>query len=67
MGVESRDELRHACVGRHEAVESGWVLRWWWAHAKLVEDLDEAFKTAVHGHYLADSWGGRREIRKMRE
>jgi hypothetical protein len=65
--IESGDKLGGASVRGGQAVQDGRVLRRRRTHAKVVEDANEAFEAAVHGHYFADTGRSGREISEMRE
>lgn len=36
-------------------------------HAEIVQDMDKSFKTSIHGHHFASTWGGRCEVSEMCE
>jgi hypothetical protein len=58
VGIQSWGKAGWACARRGQSIEEGRVLWGRGAHTKVVEDADESFETAVHGHYFADSGGG---------
>jgi formamidopyrimidine-DNA glycosylase len=47
-------KLERSCAGRHETVKNGEILWGWRTQAEFIQDANEAFEAAIHGHYFAN-------------
>lgn len=65
--VESWDQFRWSGVRRRESIQDGGILWWRRADAKVVQDPDQPFQPAIHGHDLANSRRSRSQISEMRK